>query len=657
MRRQLSGRRRPGPGCRVFLCCLLMTGLLSRGVAAAAASLNEVVEKGLSINFSVDPAGGSKVVTQGDLASVRFHISDASSGAPVSGLRPAVWLDLIKPAEKADNDPAAACREKIKVYLKGNLASRPDIDLNTYYILSMNDDASISVIDPLVAMTGRTNLLAMILLNRPGEDWVRGRNDRRLFVTMPKAGQVAVLDTETFSVLKNIDAGINPVRIALQPDARYLWVGNDPADTGVGGVTVIDAVTLSPAATIRTGRGHHEIAFSEDSLSAFITNAEDGTVSVVDIQTLKKIREIRTGDRPMAIAASGLAHAVYVVHETSGTVAVIDTESRELIRQITLKPGLASVRFEPGGRWGFVTNKKEGTVEILDSSMGRIVQKTAVGRGPDRISFTEGFAYIQLSGAADVAVIPMSSVGRDENLPVLKIVAGERPPGEYLNHASADTIVPSGENATVLITNPADGLIYYYMEGMEVSMGSFRSYGRVPRAVHVIDRNIRETAKGTYSAKTKLPLAGRYRVAMLLDSPRLTACFEFDAKPDPSAAGKDDKKQVRVDVLTEDNTIIAGTETVFRFRLKDLDSNEPITGVGDITTILTRTPGAWKQRYPAVPLENGSYEIRIRVPEPGVYYLFLGSRSLNAGYARIPYSVLNAKDSDLRETGRRREAR
>ena len=41
---------------------------------------------------------------------------------------------------------------------------------------------------------------------------------QRLFVTMPLAGQVAIIDTNDLRVLNSIDAGAKATRITLQHD-------------------------------------------------------------------------------------------------------------------------------------------------------------------------------------------------------------------------------------------------------------------------------------------------------------------------------------------------------------------------------------------------------------------------------------------------------
>jgi len=82
------------------------------------------------------------------------------------------------------------------------------------------------------------------------------------------------------------------VRVALQPDGRYLWVGNDGKTGAESGVTVIDTRSYASAGHIPTGAGHHEIAFSADSLHAYVTNSLAGTVSLIDTQKLQKIKDL-----------------------------------------------------------------------------------------------------------------------------------------------------------------------------------------------------------------------------------------------------------------------------------------------------------------------------------------------------------------------------
>ncbi len=77
------------------------------------------------------------------------------------------------------------------------------------------------------------------------------------------------------------------------------------------------------------------------------------------------------------------------------------------------------------------------------------------------------------------------------------------------------------------MANPVDKVLYYYSEGMAAPMGNFQNYRREPLAVMVVDRSLREIKPGIYSTTIKLPASGRYDVAFLNDSPRVSHCFEY----------------------------------------------------------------------------------------------------------------------------------
>ena len=221
------------------------------------------------------------------------------------------------------------------------------VDLNSYYLLVLNQDGSISVIDPVVSMTGNTSLFTTIVLKRPAADWTKSVDQKRLYLSLPKAGEVAVVDAETFKVVGGIAAGSEPVRLALQPDGRRLWVGDDARAPGKGGVTVIDTESSKVVASIPTGAGHHEIALAGDQV-AFVTNRDSGTVTAIDARSLEKVKDIVTGPMPIAAAWSPLSRSIYVADGRSGVVAVIDPARLEVVARIATSPGPRAGALHPG---------------------------------------------------------------------------------------------------------------------------------------------------------------------------------------------------------------------------------------------------------------------------------------------------------------------
>lgn len=607
--------------------------------ATPALAQQKIEREGVEIEFTIEPITGPgkpSELMEASEAIVRFKINDKATRTPLSGVKPAVWLT--QRGEGVTDEKG--CREKIQSFLQGSLRSRPDVDLNAYYLLALNDEANISVIDPLLGF-GTSKLLTLVMLKSPGEDWAQKINDEKLFVSMPLVNQVAVVDTRTWKVVANIDAGLKPARVRLQPDQRYLWVGNDAAESGKpSGVTVIDTTTFKVVAQLSTGNGHHELDFSSDSRFAFVTNETDGTLSVVDVQKLAKVKDLKTGAPATSLAFSSLGNALYLVNEVEGSIAVVDTRSQQIATRIRMKPGIRNVRFAPGGRWGFVPNTKENIVYVFDASTNRLAHTITVDKGPDQVAFTDTFAYLRSTGSTEVSMVRLSTLTGQPD--VAKFPGGQTAPAEASVKPSADVIVPAPEGNSVLVANPADKVIYYYSEGMAAPMGSFQNYRRHPRAVMVVDRSLREITSGVYSTTTKLPKSGVYDVAFLLDSPRITHCFNAEAKANPNVP-REKRVAFRIEYLKNDRQLRVAENYKLRFKIVDTTTLKAKSDLKDVRVLTLLSSGVWQKRDFARSIGNGIYELDVKVPQPGVYLIFVESRSQGVSFRQLPYLTLQGK--------------
>jgi YVTN family beta-propeller protein len=603
---------------------------------------NSISREGVDVEFSVLPIrGGVGDVTAGEWADVTFKVTDATTGEAIKGRYPAAWMDLGS-AWEAMGDGPMECRDRVAFYLQGIVGVRPMIDLNSHFLLVLNRDNSISVIDPVVGITGVTNLFAQVNLSRPGADWVLNNDNKRLFVSMPIAGQVALVDTETFEVSHEIDAGEMPMRVELQRDQRYLWVGNNSSDAETSGVTIIDAQDLQQVAFIPTGLGHHEIAFTDGDRLAFVSNRDSGTVTVIDVQSLEKVGDIETGPKPISVAYSPLGGAIYVTDADAGTVTVIDPDTREIRASIQAEPGLGPMRFNEEGRWGLVVNASADKVFVIDASSDRLAHTLAVGKQPYQVNFTYSLAYVRSLGTQDVGLIPMSELDGAEAPPVTYIPAGQSPPGVAAEISIADSIIPAVKQAAAAyIVNQAEGTISYYMEGMGAPMGSFRNYGHEARAIEIVDRSLAEVAPGVYRGRVKIPVEGRYDVAFMMDSPQFLHCFAATVVPDDELR-KSQSSQMAVEYQVPDRRITVGEEKTIQFRLFDPQSGIPENDVADATVLYYRSDGRGRTVQSARELGNGLYEATVTVDIPATYYVFVSAPSKGLGYSDQPFFSLMA---------------
>ena len=448
------------------------------------------VHQGLAVDFRLLPVAGRSAApggafTEGDDAVFRFTIRDTTTGTSLTGAHPAAWL---VPAGGTKTDPPALAR-LVAALIRGDRASRPELDLNVFYVLALNEDPTITVVDPLFGFGG-SKLLALIPLPGPGADWVLAADGGRVFVSIPSADVVAVVDTHAWVVRRAIATGPRPGRVALHPDGRSLWVADDD------GATVIDTETLQQRARLRLGPGPHDLALTGTGSFACVANSGGTTVSVVDARSLERFGEVETGPRPKSPAFSPAAGAVYVVHEADGSVVGVDPVRRVVVPGVTVEPGAAVVRFAGASRFGFVLNPVRNRVSVFDPATARVVQVGDADPGADQLAFTDQLLYVRQRSTPTVRTVPLAQLGGGKSLSAATFPGGQKPPGTAGVGCLATAISPAAGEGAALVANPADQAIYFYTEGMAAPMGSFTNYGHVPLAVMAVDRSLRPRGPG-----------------------------------------------------------------------------------------------------------------------------------------------------------------
>ncbi|HEV7507585.1 MAG TPA: cytochrome D1 domain-containing protein [Thermoanaerobaculia bacterium] len=627
-------------GC--FLAMLAMFASFAmagpaRAADPAPAGDQKIVQDGISVEMKVEPVNGKPgPVVEGQEVRVRLKITDKLTGSPLTGLYPGGWMDRARARKGPGQEIPVDCKKKVESFVGDSMLSRPEIDLNTYYVLALNEDASISVVDPLFGY-GNSKLLTMIFLKSPGEDWVLSADGERLFVSMPDSGSVALVETASWKVQGEIAAGPHPRRLALQPDGQYLWVATDT------GVSVLNTHTQRKVADLATGQGGHDLTFSDDSRFAFVTNETDGTVSVLDTGKLAKLRDVPVGVRPVSLSWSTQAKAVYVTTAGDGTIVAVDARNPKPVARMASTPGLGQIRFAPGGRLAFAVHTVANTVLIIDAASNRIIQTADVEKEPDQLAFSDELAYIRHRGSDTVLMIPLKTVGEPgKPVAVIDFPGGQHPPGQMTRPTPAAGIVQAPGASAVLVANPQDQVIYFYKEGMAAPMGHFNNYGKQPRAALVVDRSLREVQPGVYETTATMAGAGDYELALFVDSPKLVQCFPVKIATDPVLAAAR-KPVLGVEPVGDTTNVAVGTDVAVRFKLTDPGSGAPRTGLKDVRMLTFLAPGRWQQRQWAAEVGQGVYEVKFKPPQEGIYYVFVEVASAGLSFQKSPYMVLSAE--------------
>ncbi|WP_110971060.1 YncE family protein [Pseudomonas huaxiensis] len=629
----------------------LMTGVLLMGIGVAYESLwcdpraplavgpdlgaSRLSRDGVTVEFDATPLGGSGGLTEGAYASIRFKVTDQNSGQPLSGVAPGAWIDPALSGDAA-RDRDKSCKARVALFLKSSIGARPLMDLNSYFLLVLNKDASLTVIDPSVSVGGVTSTLARIGLSDTPMDWVASGDDKQVYVSMPAAGKVALIDTTTFQHVEDLPAGQQPVRVALQPDQRLLWVGNNATDDAHSGVSVIDTQKRALLKFIPTGKGHHEIAFSHDSRYAFVSNRDSGTLSVIDGSDLSLLKTLKVGPHPLSVAYSALSQAVYVADGRDGSISVIDARNHALRSRIQAQPGLGPMRFSRDGRYGIVLNTLENRAVVIDAGSDRLLHNLDVSAEPYQVTFTQAYAYVRGLASSKVTMINLSSLGEGRTPITQGFDAGPAAPRQAGDLPLAQGLAVARDENSVFVVNPVDNTTYFYAEGMNAPMSGYANRGSNARAALVIDRSLREVAPGVYSSTVKLPAAGDFDVAFLLNQPQIIHCFSTEVAAAPDAAHR---RTPRVEFLMERPVVHQGSPFVARFRLLE-GSGEPRKGVRDLSLRYFLAPSSRARSSEVEEVGEGVYQAALQLGEAGAWYLHVQAPSLGDAFAEKNYTSL-----------------
>jgi YVTN family beta-propeller protein len=603
--------------------------MLATALFLAATITQKAIAGGVALELSVGSA--QKTIREGDDLAVDLRVSDSATGAPMAGVRPSVWMTRRSGNAKIDGAPCAA---KIARVASGSLFAVADVDLNIYYVVVLNTDNTLTIVDPRFGFGG-SHLLALVELSNPGEDWTLTADQSRLFVSVPKSNRVAVIDTATWKVTREIDAGANPTDLELQPDGKYVWAATD------GGVAAIDAATLA-VTKVETGRGPHRIAVTSDSGAVLVTNAADGTVSVINTAAMSR-KDVPAGKQPVAIAWSSRSELAYAAG-ADGVITIIEPKHARAVAKIETHPGIHDIRITHDGKWGFILNREKNLVQVLDAAASRIVQAGIIEGTPEQVNFTDTLAYITQVHDDAVLMSTLANLGeRGQPLSLADFTGGDHPPGATARTQLAGGIAQAaGENA-VMVANPSDGEIFYYKEGMAAPMGNFSNYGHSPAAVMSLDRSMREAKPGLFRTRTRAPRGGVYDVEVFLDAPRAVKCFELSVEMDEARERERRFGRVAIEYLDLPKSFPADRDSALRFRMIDTRTNEQRRGVGDVVALVVQSPGGWRTRQLAVAHDDGTYELTIHPPSPGAYLLYIESASLQLPMANPNHIGFDAR--------------
>jgi len=221
--------------------------------------------------------------------------------------------------------------------------------------------------------------------NQPHEGVV-SPDGRTIFVAIPQAGHVVILDAETFQEKGKIETeffheggqSTSPHGIAVNADGSKVYIGIERSE--IPGIVVYDVNAGRVAGKIDVLlEGGHFLAIDPRTDRLYYPMRTDNRVVVIDTKTdkVQQIVEVEGGPVGVDFTPGGEA---WIHSDYDGSVTVIDMDSNEVVQRIERTgEGAGRIAVSPDGRFAASTRGGSADVAIIDTAKREVVARVPVG--------------------------------------------------------------------------------------------------------------------------------------------------------------------------------------------------------------------------------------------------------------------------------------
>ena len=192
-------------------------------------------------------------------------------------------------------------------------------------------------------------------------------------------------------------------------------------------LTVFDLDSLRPIARLPADDDADAVVYDGVSRRVFVMNGDSGTISVIDAATLKPVATLRIGGK-LEFAAGDGHGALFVNLAAAGAVARIDTRTAAVTARWPVPDCLSphGMAYDDATRRIF-TSCVDGKLKVLDAGDGHIVASLPIGAGSDSVAVDSRRRLVFSANASgSLSVIAIRGPHHFELRPSLRTPPGAR---------------------------------------------------------------------------------------------------------------------------------------------------------------------------------------------------------------------------------------
>lgn len=174
-----------------------------------------------------------------------------------------------------------------------------------------------------------------------------------------------------------------------------------------GTATIFERVTHSPVGTANVGENPHGVAFSPDTMKAYVASTGAGHLAVIDRELYETVDRIQVTGAPLHATVSPTGQRVYVTDQATPALISLSVVRSGDRQQFTLDAPGHGVAVSPDDRRVYVTVPGTDTMPSIDPATGQVAARIAVGSGATHVAFSPdaGWLYVLRPAAGSIEVI------------------------------------------------------------------------------------------------------------------------------------------------------------------------------------------------------------------------------------------------------------
>jgi len=233
------------------------------------------------------------------------------------------------------------------------------------------------------------------------EDIAVSGNGGVVIVVSSQAGKVTILNRETLQTIKTFAGFQQPHIAAISPDGSYAYITDDTRGT----LTVIRLSDTKVTDTVSVGFGAHHLAFSPTERTVWVAlgeNAQEITTlstvvsrpsppasPIVDPGHPHVVGHFTPGFSAHDLAFSPDGRTIWITSAAGSDVTAFDARTHHVLFRVPVGAGPQHLEFE--GRYAYITSGYGSTIEKVNATTGRVITRASAPYGSFELDAADGY--------------------------------------------------------------------------------------------------------------------------------------------------------------------------------------------------------------------------------------------------------------------------